>query len=386
MTEWPRRFALLVWVVILAGVFGRVAVARVGAQSVVPIYLAAGERWWTGEPLYAPPPGMDVYRNPPGFAALFAPLAQLPPRAVALLWRAVGIGLFALGLRRFVAAVNPMSLGPRRTATVWIVAAALVLPAFNNGQVNLFVVAAALLGTAAAVRGHWWRASAWPMLATWLKVYPLALAGLILLLAPGRLAWRMPLTLAAMLALPFACQNPEYVWNQTGEFLKATRSDERGGASLDRTLKGWTYLARVAAGEVISPEVLKLAAAVSGLLLAGTVILASRRNGSEPALYGLALCAALLWMVVFGPATETNTYSILAPLGWLAVLPRQPRANRLLAGAGLALVLAASIGATVPGHPDIALASLQPLGAIAMFGAAIRALLALRPDPSSGTI
>ena len=390
MTKWQRwfaiplstRWAICIWIAMLLGVFGRVAVARTTAQSVLPVYLMAGERWWNAEPLYAaPPPGMDVYRNPPGFAALFAPLAQLPPRLVAILWRALGIGLFALGLRRFLAAVNPVSRARRAEAAVWIVAAFLLLPAFNNGQVNLLLVAAALLGTAAAVRGRWWQASAWLMLAAWLKAYPVALAALILLLAPRRLVWRMPLVLTAFLAWPYVCQNPDYVHGQVVEFWKAMRADERGEAPLDRTMKGWTYLVRVASGEAVPPVVLQAAAAASGLLLAGIVGLAVLRNGHRPVLFGTVLCAALLWMVIFGPATEMNTYSILAPLGWLAVLRGQPRGNRLLAGAGLALVLAAVIRGTFPSHPDITLASLQPLGAIVLFAVAVRALLALRPDP-----
>ena len=117
MNSWLRwfaiplstRWAICIWFTLLAGVFGRVAVDRTTAQSVVPIYILGGERWWNAVPLYGPPPGtMDVYRNPPGFAALFAPLSQLPPRPVGLAWRIAGIGLFILGLRRFLAAIHPV--------------------------------------------------------------------------------------------------------------------------------------------------------------------------------------------------------------------------------------------------------------------------------------
>ena len=374
MIEWPRRLALVVWVLILAGVFGRVAAARIGAQSVVPIYAMAGERWWNGEPLYAaPPPGLDVYRNPPGFAALFAALAQLPPRFVAIAWRAVGIGLLALGLRRFLAAVNPVSLAPRAGATVWIVAALFALPALNNGQVNLFVVAAALLGTAAAARGMWWQASAWVMLAAWLKVYPIALAGLFAILAPRRFLGRSIIVGAALVALPFAFRNPEYVAEQHGAFWEATRADERGEAPLERTMKGWTYLVRIGTGHGVSPGALQVVAAFAGLMLAGVIGLAVLRNGSPPALFGLALGSALLWMVIFGPATETNTYSLLAPLGWLAVADGPPRGNRVMAWCGIASVLAGDIAG---------LAALQPLGAMLLFAASVRAMLALRSERS----
>ena len=113
----PLRWAIVVWIVLIAGVLFRVAFSGSTVQSVVPIYMLAGERWWHAEPLYAPPPGtMDVFRNPPGFAALFAPLSQLPIRPVALAWRALGVGLLLLGLRRFLAPCTrcPCRRAPRR--------------------------------------------------------------------------------------------------------------------------------------------------------------------------------------------------------------------------------------------------------------------------------
>ena len=384
MSNWQRwfaiplstRWAICVWIVLLLGVFGRVAVARPTAQSVVPVYLMAGERWWNGEPLYAPPPpGLDVYRNPPGFAAFFAPLSQLPPKPVAILWRLINIGLFALGLRRFLAAVNPVSLPPRAEAMVWIVAAFLVLPAFNNGQANLPLVASALLGTAAAVRGHWWQASAWLMFATCMKVYPIALAGLLLLLAPRRLIGRLPLVLLVFLAAPFACQHPGYVLEQTFEFGHATDADERSDAPLERTLKGWTYPVRVWTGACVSEEAMHAAVLISGLALAGLVGFAARRNGISPPLFGLVLCLALLWMALFGPATEMNTYSILAPVGWLLVMPHPPRFGRLFAGIGLGLLVIAVLRGTIPNDPDYTLASLQPIGAFLLLCAGVSAVL-----------
>ena len=51
------RWAIVVWVALIAGVLLRVAFSSAKSQSVVPIYMLAGDRWWHAEPLYAPPPG-----------------------------------------------------------------------------------------------------------------------------------------------------------------------------------------------------------------------------------------------------------------------------------------------------------------------------------------
>lgn len=378
----PTRWAVCIWVILLVGVFSRVAVARTSAQSVVPIYTLAGERWWNGESLYAPPPvWMDVYRNPPGFAAIFAPLSQLPPKLVGFGWRLFGIVLFAFGLRRFLSAVNPTPLSVGATATVWILAAILILPAFNNGQVNLPMTAAMLLGTAAAVRENWWKASGWLMLAVWLKGYPIALAGLLMLLTPARLGWRMSVVLLAFLAAPYGFQDGHYAWNQTAEFWHATDCDDRSFAPIERTVKGWTYLSRVTTGDCVCRETTQLVAAITGLCLAGIVFRAVRRNGAEPELYGRVFCAGLLWMVLFGPATEGNTYSLLAPVGWLIVGSNLGRRNTIIACVGIGMLLVVMLRGIFPMHPGNTLASLQPLGAFLLFGVVVADMLTRRQEP-----
>ena len=386
MNSWQRwfaiplstRWAICIWFTLLAGVLGRVAVDRTTAQSVVPIYILGGERWWNAEPLYGPPPGpMDVYRNPPGFAALFAPLSQLPPRPVGLVWRIAGIALFMLGLRRFLAAVNPVSLSPLAEATVWIVAAFVVLPAFNNGQVNLPLLAGATLGTAAAARGRGWLAAFWVMFAVWLKIYPVALASLLVILAPRRLGWRMPSALLAFLLWPHAIRDSAYIVAQWDGFSLALAGDDRSDATLHRTMKGWTYLVRVTTGESVDRLAVQAIAAGAGLFLAAVVLRAKLRSGATPQLYGYTLCLGLLWMVLFGPATESNTYSILAPVGWLLVAPGLSRPARILAGLGCGLLIVAVLRGTFPNDPDWTLASVQPIGALLLLLVGVWGALAI---------
>ena len=370
------RWAVVVWIALIAGVLLRVAFSGPTVQSVLPIYMLAGERWWNAESLYAPPPGtMDVFRNPPGFAALFAPLSQLPILSVALAWRALGIGLLFLGLRRFLAAVQPVPLPPRAVATVWITAAFLALPAVNNGQVNTFIAVAALHGIASAIRGGWWAASGWLMFATWLKGYPIALAGLAALLAPLRLGWRMPVVLIGLLAWPFAIRNTEYVREQFSEFWRVAQLDDRSQAPLERTMRGWTYLVRIATGECVGHGMMQLVAAGAGLALAALVLLAARRIGATPGLYARTLMLALLWMVLFGPATESNTYSILAPVGWLLVGVRLPRAARFAAALGIGLLILGVLRGAFPQDPEFSLSSVQPIGALLLLGVAVWELI-----------
>src|SRR5687767_10121981 len=90
------RVAIVVWAVVLVGVVGRVAFAKPRSQTVVPIYLAAAERWVNSESLYIPTPGLDLYRNPPLVAAAFAPFTALPEKFAGVVWRLLSVSVFLL--------------------------------------------------------------------------------------------------------------------------------------------------------------------------------------------------------------------------------------------------------------------------------------------------
>src|SRR5262245_17562272 len=171
------RIAVGVWAALLLGVCGRVLLAKPRSGTVVPIYLAAGERWAAGEDLYAPHPELDVYRNPPGVAAAFVPFTYLPEKAAGVAWRLFGAAVFLVGLVRFRRDVVP-DLSANRAGVMLALAAVVALPAVNNGQVNLLIAGAVLNGTAAVAGRRWWEAAGWFGLGGWLKVYPLA-AGLL---------------------------------------------------------------------------------------------------------------------------------------------------------------------------------------------------------------
>ena len=62
------RLAVLAWAALLAGVGVRVAASHPWSQSVVPVYLYAGQQWAAGADVYAPNVYHDAYRNPPHVA------------------------------------------------------------------------------------------------------------------------------------------------------------------------------------------------------------------------------------------------------------------------------------------------------------------------------
>ncbi|MCZ2344410.1 MAG: DUF2029 domain-containing protein, partial [Bacteroidales bacterium] len=222
------RWAIVLWFALLAGVTGRVLASAPTAQTVVPIYLGAGERWLAGESLYDAhaQTGGDVYRNPPGVAAAFTLLVPWPEKRAGVVWRLASAAVFLWALARFRRDLFP-DWTRNQTAMLFALAVLIALPAVNNGQVNLLIAASAIGGIGACVRGRWWEAASWFALGGWLKVYPLAVGLLAGLVEPRRLLPRLLIVTGAGFLAPLLFQNPAYVWQEYQSFAVTQMADDR---------------------------------------------------------------------------------------------------------------------------------------------------------------
>ena len=326
------RWAVIVWFAVIAGVTGRVIASKPTSQSVIPIYLVAGERWLHAENLYAPIPEFDVYRNPPLIAACFAPLTCLSPKVAGVVVRLISVTLFLWGLIRVRRSLLP-ELSPSQVGWMFLLATVLVIPSFNNGQVNILIAAVALHGVAAASQEKWWQAAIWLSFVGWVKLYPFAIGLLMMLTLPWRFGARFLLCAVAGFALPFVLNDPEYVWEQCRDYLRYLGDDDRTYAPLSRVPRDWTTIPRNWFDWVPTPTVTKIVSLTVAALFAALVYFRSHAKRAESLL--LALCLASIWMTVFGPATEMNTYSLLAAVAPIIVVTCSPRPRWQIALASL---------------------------------------------------
>ena len=132
-------WAILFWIVLIVSVCMRLAYAPPGSGTVVPIYVHAAERWRIAENIYAPQSPLDVYRNPPIVAMAFVPFTRIPVKTGEIIWRLIGITLFLGGFGRFVRnAVGELSA--LRMGVLYTIAAELIIPSVNNGQINVHLI------------------------------------------------------------------------------------------------------------------------------------------------------------------------------------------------------------------------------------------------------
>lgn len=361
-------WAILFWIVLIVSVCGRLAYATPGSGTVVPIYVHAAERWRNAEDIYAPQMQLDVYRNPPVVAMAFVPFTRTPVKTGEILWRLIGVALFLGGLDGFVRnAVGELS--SLRLGLLYLVAAELVIPSVNNGQTNVHLIGAILLGATSILKDRPWRAALWFGVAASLKLYPVAAAFLFVIVDP-RLSWRLLLGGAAMAALPFLEHDPHYVVSEYREFWQFLDLDDRSQTPfLHRAPIDWTIGPRVWFDTFIPSMLGKVVSAFVGLGMAACVGFAKFRRSRTDAVV-LALGLGAVWMTAFGPATELPTYALLAPSMAIAVATASFR-NRPIVGTlywlAYLLIFGAIVRGSFPTSDIYPCRTLAPLGAI-LFG------------------
>jgi hypothetical protein len=225
----------------------------------------------------------------------------------------------------------------------------LVLPlsahSMHIGQANVVMVGALLFGVAAASTAKWNQAACWFAAATLIKGYPLALALLVAALFPRRFLPRYALALALGLLLPFAAQRPDFVIEQYQSWLIHLRESTVLMRERLRTLEHLSCIY----GYPLSPHAFLSIQLLAGLTILGTCLFHAKRDlpgsslsfdAARDASMGLRrqLYATIqlfsCWVVLFGPATESCTYIVIAPVAaWTlidAFCRRLPWSRRIL--------------------------------------------------------
>jgi len=350
------------WITALAVILVHVWL-KPNSNTLYKVFRAGGDRWLAGRNLY---PEVDEYIYSPFAAALFAPLSLLSMRVASIVWRlisaAVYAGAFAVWLRK------ERTEPGERAALAWVLLLPLSLGDLFNGQANPLMIGLLMLAIAACARERWMAAALCVGVTAYLKVYPVAMGLLLAVVHPRKFPWRLALALAALFALSLVLQRPGYVLEQYGNWVHTLGQDPRRTLNYFGTYRDFWLLLRVLRVP-ISPRGWALLQAASGIALAAFLFRARRQRMPADRLDFLLLALGTCWMLLFGPATESSTYVILAPplvLAW-ARWSREPQSRgRLICAAACYALLLASQMLTSWGHqyqtPYTHL--VQPMGAM----------------------
>jgi hypothetical protein len=337
MASDPRalRVTWIAWgLIVLVG--SAVVVCHPECEQANDSYARGATRWLAGEDLYDQGGCGFIYL--PQSALLYSPLTLIPRPLEQIVWRIVTIGLFVAGIARLCGlARNGSGLEFFPLVTV------LVLPkawaGIIHGQAAPAMAGLSMLAMVEIHRQRWGRAAA--LLIAALAVKPLAIVLILLVAALYRpLAGRLLLGLAGLLLVPFLTQNPDYVITQYVASIEMFQEAAQRGQTT-----AWPHLFSLAslAGIEIDATwqtVLRLAAALGTLALCWRVKSEFRIPKSEIASRSLLAIYALatVYLLLFNPRTENNSYLILSPVMALLCVRayfeegRTVRAALLLAG------------------------------------------------------
>ena len=343
----PLRHALHLWLVVAAAVSIRTVIAP-DTHTIFPVLAGSATHWWADQPLYAQYPPLDYFRYPPAFAVAFTPFSACGPRIGGVLWNWFSIGVFVLGLWRFIRDVAPGEWTAARQAVFLALGALGAIRGLWNAQSNALAIGLLLLAAAALVRRQWWTAAAVLAASVLIKLTPLAPALLLCAIQPRRLPARFLLFLVIGMFIPFLTRPPEIVLAHYREWLShmATTGSERWPGFRD----GWTVWlvfrdalqGRAGAPALRAPLVSGVYRAIQLLTAAAALgwCLYQRRCIEDPRkLTTVTLAMGLAWLMLFGPAVEHATYVFLTPvLNW-ALLQRDRRRGRWLIGTAFVLVM-----------------------------------------------
>jgi len=307
---WADRTAWLAWAALFATI--SILILAGSDHSVVSTYRDATIQWFAGRNIYTDTGHGFLYL--PAAAILFAPFAWLPPAACEIAWRLMVIGGFAIGVWR----LGKLAEGGQSDSTFALLTLASLPPALacaRNGQSTLIMAGLMMSACVDLAEGRRGRAVLCATLAVALK--PLAVV--LLLLAPffdRRLAWRATLGFVVILCLPFVTQRPAYVLDQYMKCAQMFRASSHCGM-IELWAQPFSVLGLLGINVSESTQTaIRLIAAggAIGLCLAAR----SRTRSTRAAEYLLAI--SVLYILLFNPRTENNTYAMLGPVIGLSLV------------------------------------------------------------------
>jgi len=335
--------AALAWGTTLAGIAGRF-IAKPERMTGFKPYWVAAHHWLAKENLYTTAQNKGFVYSP--FAAVcLTPFAALPSGLANASWRVLGAAFLLAGLWSLMRYGPFQGIPQRLRGIVYLLVLPLSLSNLDSGQANLLVSGLIMLGVSAAYAQHWMLAAAAVSVATYWKIYPLAVGMLLCLLAPWRFGWRLALNLFLFALIPFMFQGTNYVADQYHHWIATRTADNRLEYALAIAPRDlWFLLVRLGHLPISQTayNILRLAAAAA---IAGHVLRGRWMAWPAERVYAGLFALVCCWMVLLGPATEWLTYVLLAPavaLGVVESFGRGPAAARGTVAAAYALLLFAA--------------------------------------------
>jgi hypothetical protein len=305
--------ALLSWFLCIAIICLRVGL-HPGAHSVFTEYRDAGGAWLRETQIYGT---KATFLYSPLIAALYSPFALISQNQSEVLWRLL-MGL-ALPLALWFNARELFRFSKWEFACLLLLILPLTVSNLNNGQANIILIVLLLLATGAASQSRWLTCAFCASFAVYWKIYPIAFALLLTVIFPKQLSVRLLLGLVGLFAVSLLLQKPSYVLREYGSWFASLTSDRRRELEYYGKWRDFYLLLRLI-GIPISGVSWTIVQVIAGVIAATICLVGTIRRWPLATLLFCAMSLAIVWMLLFGPATEAATYTLIAvPSAYLLI-------------------------------------------------------------------
>lgn len=293
-------------------------------HSVYPNYTEAASRWVHGQDLYAARGNYD-FRYSPIVAIGYIPLLPLGNRFGGMVWCILSTGLLLASVLYWLKWGTPRLLSDQERGAVFLMMLPLAIGNIASNQTNALVLAM-LLVAITAVQTGWFTTAALAIIgAFFFKIYPLSLGLILVLIYPRKISGRLLLLIVAGILLPYLFQRTAYVHATYRDWGRYLTIEDRSTEGLARRYRDFQFLLHDLSIAITQRTYraieLTMAAAFGALCL-----IARLKRRSSANLNFFAFTLAICWMTVFGPATESMTYLLVAPIVcWLIIAAHPSR-------------------------------------------------------------
>ncbi len=290
------------WIVALVVISVMVGINPTG-RTVTGLYHDASYNWFQQKPLYNGPSGMNYF---PQFAPSFFLLHWLPVPIGDIAWRWLSGFILFFGIWRLVKnqfQSNAFIVLP----WILLMALPLSLSALRYGQANALFSGLLVNVAASIAQRRWTGATLWMMLAVIVK--PLGLV--IFLLAPFvyvQLRWKVLEAILVLVLAPFFVSDFDYVLSQ---YFASFSNLQSCSAVAEHRFADFHGIIRTF-GVELPPTLVLGIRFVAALATLGIWFVASRRF-DEPLRAIWLLALTTIYLMLFNPMNESNSYVILAP-------------------------------------------------------------------------
>lgn len=362
--------AVVAWAIAFLAISIRVCLSKPRTHSDYLTFANTARNWVAGNGIYrqCDQTGFfDDFRYSPLVACSLVPFSILPDRAGNIVWRLVNLAVFAAALGWWAKRVLAPQPSRKQLALLFLLVLPLSIGNINNAQSNPLVLGFLLAAVAVATESRWNLCSVFIAGAVLFKLYPIAVGLLLVAIYPRQLGVRMTLAILAGLALPFLLQKPAYVAEQYRIWFDYLVAEDRQMLPLAATYRDVRLLFRALSTPLSAHAylLLQLGTAAGAAL----VCLWGRWAGwAQPRLLTLLTGLGCIWMTVFGVATESCTYMLVAPTAaWALMQARLGNRGWLvqaLVGVGFGLFLIAQVANWFRGVADFHALGIQPFAGL----------------------